>query len=379
MSRLVVEVCRIEDVRPHPNPAATRMLQATVKGWCSSIKRDPATGKAQFKVGDACIYIPQDAVILPALAKRLGIEKYLAPLPKNPDGSQPSGLRVRAARLQGCPSYGVVMEIDPAFGDDPNWPVGTDVAKHFGITKWEPPPCTDFDAGPHHPLFHRFTEIQHWGNYPTAFAVGEMGIITEKLHGKCHRQGYVRTGDDVMTAAWEFTVGSHDTPRVEIGTDGIRSPFWDAVSAETKALLAYVRDELEWPEHKFSVLLFGEQTGTQDMKYGLSPGVRGYRLFNIAVNGVYLDNELVSLLCRRFNVEMVPELYRGPITPEIVELYTNGPTTMCAPQAAGKFKGREGIVVTPLKERFSPVLSGRLVLKSVSVDYLARKGGTDSH
>jgi hypothetical protein len=34
-----------------------------------------------------------------------------------------------------------------------------------------------------------------------------------------------------------------------------------------------------------------------------------------------------------------------------------------------KFKGREGIVITPLEEQFSDSIGGRLILKAVSSDY----------
>ena len=53
---------------------------------------------------------------------------------------------------------------------------------------------------------------------------------------------------------------------------------------------------------------------------------------------------------------------------------------MCSPDKAGPFKGREGIVISPDKERFAVTqwFVGRAILKSVSADYLARKGGTDS-
>jgi hypothetical protein len=37
--------------------------------------------------------------------------------------------------------------------------------------------------------------------------------------------------------------------------------------------------------------------------------------------------------------------------------------------------------VAPVVERYDPTLggSGRVILKSISADYLARKGGTDDH
>lgn len=267
----------------------------------------------------------------------------------------------------------------PIYGDDPNWPVGTDVAAHFGITKWEPPPCTDPDAAPRHPLFHTYTDIQCWGNFPGAFREGEEGVITEKMHGKNRRQGYVLSGDDTAQAPWEYMIGSHDTPRREVGTDGRRSIFWDARSPKMDRLLCYLRDEYPWDGEKCSVLVFDELIGTQDMKYGLANGVRDSRAFEIAINGRYLDFDAKAALFRDFGVAQAPILCRGPISAAVVEYYTNGPTTLCDTSVAGKFSGREGIVVTPVVERFSPELCDRLILKSISVDYLARKGGTDSH
>ena len=43
-----------------------------------------------------------------------------------------------------------------------------------------------------------------------------------------------------------------------------------------------------------------------------------------------------------------------------------------------KFKGREGIVITPVVEAYSEVLRGRMILKSKSADYLDRKNAQDN-
>lgn len=83
-------------------------------------------------------------------------------------------------------------------------------------------------------------------------------------------------------------------------------------------------------------------------------------------------------------VERVPVIYRAPLGVKLVEQHTDGPTTLFAPGDAGAFAGREGIVVTPVVERIDDEMipartNGRVILKSVSADYLALKGGTDSH
>ena len=79
-------------------------------------------------------------------------------------------------------------------------------------------------------------------------------------------------------------------------------------------------------------------------------------------------------------VEMVPILYRGPFSWGLVESLTYGDTMVCPVDQAGKFTGREGCVVTPTTERYCPKMggSGRVILKSISADYLARKGATDN-
>jgi len=50
---------------------------------------------------------------------------------------------------------------------------------------------------------------------------------------------------------------------------------------------------------------------------------------------------------------------------------------MCEKKDAGKFSGREGVVITPIKERQGKI--GRVILKAISADYLARKNPTDGH
>src|SRR5262249_52411745 len=167
MSSLIVEVCRVGAVERHPN--ADRMCLVHVKGWRVCAGRDPETGANQFEPGDLCVYVSADAVLPPALSDRLGVTRYLAPLPKGPDGLRPPGGRGRVARLRGEPSYGLIM---PPF--DPSWPVGLDVAGLLGITRYEPPPeIVDGDSEPDHPAFHRYTDVENYRNFPDLIREGE--------------------------------------------------------------------------------------------------------------------------------------------------------------------------------------------------------------
>lgn len=369
MSTLVVEVCEVAEVEPHPN--ADRLAIATIKGWRTCIKFEPETHTPQFEPGDLCVYFPPDTVMPQALAERLGIANYLAPLPKNPDGSRSPGLRVIATRLRGIPSYGVIMATE-----DPSWYEGQDVAGHYGVSKYEPPMPVDPEGIPSHPSFHRYTEIEHLANYPDILQPGEEVVVTEKIHGKNCRTGlvWVETDPD-DDRKWAWMAGSFDLNRRPQRADGEPSEFWQPLNTHLRSVLMH----LSAGEHE--VVAFGEifGTGVLDMAYG-EQGI-GYRLFDIAVNRVYLDYDQKAEVCARFGVPMVPVLYRGPYDPHLIAALTNGPTTLCAPEQAGRFKGREGVVVTPAAERFELNFgnsSGRVILKSVSVDYLARKGGKDA-
>jgi len=490
MSTLVVEVCEVAEVEKHPY--ADRLGIATVKGWKTVIGFDPDTGSYEFQPGERCIYFPPDSILPPALANspykvcktrtckaynktpgqlqaaqrvvdgkcplcgnsvewkdgspgRTGAMAFCAELPVDESGVRPPGGRVRAARIRGLQSFGLIMKIDPAQGDDPNWAVGTDLRAHFGVTKWEPPiENIDGDVEAAHPAFHLYTDIEHFANFPGVLADGEEVVFTEKLHGKNCRLGLVLAEDQSGREAWTWMAGSHSQRRREFSPstrrfvadelveqlvlsntdvpvgqvfsydggrvwrvsevrnanqrvylhceEGIpkaggefepklrRSEFWEPLLDNLKSLLSHLRDSNPTAR---GVVLFGELYGTQDMKYGLK-NARGFRAFDLAIDGRYVDYARKKELFAQFGVEMVPILYQGPFSQELVAQYTDGPTTMCEAQDAGAFGGREGIVITPLIERIADAMvptstNGRVIFKSVSADYLARKGGTDDH
>lgn len=406
MSSLIVEVCRVANVEKHPN--ADRMCVVTVKGWQCCAGRTPDTGENQFKPGDLCVYIPPDSVLPPALSDRLGVTKYLSPLPKSGiTGERPPGGRVRVARLRGFPSYGLIMR-----PDNPSWEEGKDVAEVLGITKWEPPQeCTDGDAERPHPAFHAYFTLENLRNFPTdVFVEGEEVVFTEKIHGKNCRVGYIKEADAEGNLAFTFMAGSHDVRRKEYVTlrkkrtnretgqeeeyeVTKRSQFWDALSEPVQTLLMdaasgnYDHEAAKFEigiAMKNNVVVFGEiyGSGVQDMTYGFDNGEWGFRAFDMTINGKWVHFDIKKALFEKHGVPMVPILYRGPFSMAKVEEFVSGPTTICLPEKAGKFKGREGIVVTAVRERVVPTekkVFDRAALKVVSFDYLERKEGTEYH
>jgi RNA ligase (TIGR02306 family) len=365
MSTLIVDVCAVEEIAPHPD--ADRIERVRVKNWWC------IAGKGQYKVGDKVVYVPPDSVLTEELATRWGIAKYCSQLGKDISGDRPPGLRVRAARFRGVSSFGTIQDLD-----DPNWEIGRDVREHYGITKYEPPvKASDGDTAPPHESFHAYTGIEALGNFPGVLQDGEEVVVTEKLHGTNCRVGWVFTGkNDHDEEVWEFMAGSHANRRKEFNDKGVRSMYWlpfkeDGQDDKVRQLLMRVMLK---EDAKAAVIVFGEilGAGVQDMQYGQKGKI--FRAFDISVDGRYLDADKLKEYAEFCEVELVPELYRGPYSLAKMDELVDGPTTVCAATDIKEpFKGREGIVIRPVKERFDPILGGRAILKYISVDYHDRK------
>ena len=221
--------------------------------------------------------------------------------------------------------------------------------------------------------FHRYTDIQHYRKYRHLLEPGLPVRITEKIHGTNSRVGLLKVDDE-----WQFVAGSHKTARKQIDPEGGESVYWYPLQQEgVLNLLTHVCDNWNVDgEPTNDVIIFGELfgPGVQDLDYGVPAGEIGWPVFDISVNGTYLGRSDLILLCLAFGVQTVPVLYTGPFAPELVEQFTYGPTAV-AGDVKAKFKGREGIVITPLTEQCCHI--GRLILKNVSADYLDRKGAKD--
>lgn len=115
--------------------------------------------------------------------------------------------------------------------------------------------------------------------------------------------------------------------------------------------------------------------GVQDLAY-VDDNAKYFRAFDIYVgepsSGRYLPPDEVERVCRVLDIDMVPVLYCGPYSKEVVEEYTNGKETV----SGKELHMREGVVIRPHDERRHDEI-GRVILKSVSEAYLLRKGGTE--
>ena len=335
MSSLIVEVCRIDRVLPHPN--ADLLELAHIKGWQCVVP------KGKYAQGALVTYVPIDAVLPPELSERLGVTKYL------------SNGRVRCARLRGEPSFGLIMD-----REDPSWPEGADVRERYGITKYVPPlrPSAG-DAAEAHPLFVSYTDVENLRNFPGVFAEGEDVLVTEKLHGTNCRVGLVEG---------EFMAGSMEVRRKRPpeGAEASNTYWFPTTLPGVTGLLE------ELGRSHAQAILFGEVFGSkvQNLNYGRK-GEFGFAAFDALADGHYLDAPQFLELCARHGVPTVPVLHQGAYSLDQVKQLAEGATTL------GGGHVREGVVVRPLKERTDPKI-GRAALKYIGDGYLFAKGVSDT-
>ena len=375
MSEFKVQVHRIK-IEEHPNADALEL--AVVGGYRSCVQ------KGAFRDGQLVVYIPEQAIVPDWLIAELGLEGKLAGKSQN---------RVKAIKLRGILSQGLVWDgVDPErtqfeglvhsiTRNDIELRVkeGDDVTSFLGIEKYEPQIPTNMD-GKVHSMFGKTLryDIENWKNYPEVLKDGERVVFTEKLHGTWSCFGIyltdrIVTSKGFSTKGLAFTLGEENENNLYVKMHyAVGKHLVDVIAQLTHSDIVYVLGEI-----------FGR--GVQDLHYGQTEPQ--YRVFDIAIgnyNGGVTDVQFIephnmqTLLDNvdkfwvektgePLGVQTVPFLYDGPFSVEVMEEYTDGKDTISNSNV------REGIVMRPVTERWDNEL-GRVILKSVSGDYLTRKG-----
>lgn len=366
MSDFKIQATKILEVKPHPN--ADRLDIVKVHGYTSLVKR------GQFEVGDLVVYITEAAILPSYLIEKLGLVGKLAGSNKD---------RVNAVRLRGVFSQGICMgepgqkdiiSIENGEEERRIFANGEDVGEFLGIKKYEPKIPTSL-SGEVENVGAKLTvafDVQNFKRFPTLFKKGEDVVITEKLHGTFTGIGIIPKNDGSKELMDErFVVFSKG-----LGAKGL--VFKDNKNNTSNSYLRVVKRlgiaeqmRKSFSETNEPVFILGETFGkVQDLEYGENDlsfrafaMVRGYR-----GNQRYEDNDSFEKILEQMNIKRVPVLYRGPFSVEILEKYTSGKETVSGKEV----HIREGVVVTPTKERLNDEI-GRVCLKSVSEDYLLRK------
>ncbi|MFG3147656.1 RNA ligase (ATP) [Streptomyces sp. NPDC048243] len=349
--RVTAETLTVHD---HPNADALELAQV---GLYRAV-----VAKGAFRTGEHAVYIPEQSVLPAPLIEELGLTGRLA-------GSAAD--RVRAVRLRGELSQGIVCrpkalaDVDLARAAEE----GTDFAETLGIVKWVPPipPTMDGDVESA-PGLLPWVDIENIQRYPDIFTEGEPVVLTEKLHGSACLLTYLADGDRVHVSSKGF--GSKSLALKE----NPRNLYWRAVHAHgVPEAAARLAERLGARR----VGIFGEVygAGVQDLTYG-ADGRReaiGYAVFDVSAE---IDGEVRWLDAAELltgELPLVPKLYEGPYAIGRVLETASGRETV----SGRGLHLREGVVIRPAVERYSPVTGGRAVAKAVSPAYLTRKGGTE--
>ncbi|EMF51351.1 MULTISPECIES: RNA ligase (ATP) [Streptomyces] len=352
--RVTAEVLTIH---AHPNADALELAQV---GLYRAV-----VAKGAYRTGDTAVYIPEQSVLPAELIEELGLTGRLA-------GSGAD--RVKAVRLRGELSQGIVclpraladLDLAAAATD------GTDFAERLGIVKWVPPiPPTMSGEVESAPDLLPWVDIENIQRFPDVFTPGEQVVLTEKLHGTACLVTYFAEDGRVQVSSKGFgakALALKEDPR---------NLYWRAVHGHEVAEAASRLAERLGARR---VGIFGEVygAGVQDLTYG-ADGRRvtlGYAVFDVCadIDGRirWLDPaELSELLDGE--LPLVPRLYEGPYAIDRVLEVATGRETV----SGRDLHLREGVVIRPATERYSPVTGGRAIAKAVSPAYLTRKGGTE--
>ncbi|MFF4801769.1 RNA ligase (ATP) [Streptomyces sp. NPDC001351] len=349
--RVTAEVLTVHE---HPNADALELAQV---GLYRAV-----VAKGAYRTGDAAVYIPEQSVLPTGLIEELGLTGRLA-------GSNSD--RVRAVRLRGELSQGIVcrpkaltdVDLARAALD------GTDFAQRLGITKWVPPiPPTMNGEVESAPDLLPWVDIENLQRFPDIFTPGEAVVLTEKLHGSACLLTFLADEDRVQVSSKGFGAKS-----LALKEDP-RNLYWRAVHGHGVAEVAARLAERLGARR---VGIFGEVygAGVQDLTYG-ADGRReslGYAVFDVSaeIDGTVRWLDAAELLGGE--LPLVPRLYEGAYDIERVLEIASGRETV----SGRGLHLREGVVIRPVVERYSPVTGGRAIAKAVSPAYLTRKGGTE--
>jgi RNA ligase (TIGR02306 family) len=359
VSTFKVEIVKINGVMPHPN--ADRLDIVQVNDW------QCVTAKGNFKVGDLAVYFPIDS-LLPA-----NVESAIF----GPDAKvKLTNSRVRTIKLRGAISQGIAVRPETFYSSHGPWYLGQDVTNELGITKYEPEvkgPSTTLGKSSRNqsnPNFHKYGGIENAKNYPDLFQEGEEVVVTEKIHGTNFRAGYVPFYADTLfkrvkqffglTPKYEFVYGSNN---VQLQSKLLYKGYYNTnVYAET--VFNYgLQDLLEEGE-----VIYGEVYGDGVQKgytYGCGKDERNLIVFDVMVNGKYLNILDAKNFCDARGLNFVPIIYMGTFNKEKILAMRDGDSILSPEQ-----KIREGVVVKPVEEQMCYI--GRKFLKYISDNYLLK-------
>lgn len=373
MSTFKIPITKIVEIKQHSNADALEIAKV--------YNFDVIVPKNLYKVGDIVVYVPVGSILSDELEALLFPEGSKIKLDKK---------RIRAIKIRGIVSEGMLIdpEVLPQFQKLPldNFEslVELDVAETLGITKYvEPVKSTpglmqvNPNANPYKVKdFKEYTDVEHGKYYDRqALVTGETVVVTNKMHGTAARYGWFKRKpvsflDKCLNVlgllpAWQFCWGSRRV-QIQAKPDKTHGGFKsEKQGVEFGDVYTKIKNKYHLPKRiPKNYVVYGEIVGWGIQKgylYNCGKDEHKFYVYDVMKDGKYLDWGDAKKFCEDIGLEMVTEMYVGP--------YSNDKLMEYLPINPISMEVNEGIVVTPVKDRTSPVM-GRVKLKYINLEYL---------
>lgn len=344
MAFFAVTIETIATANRHAN--ADRLDVCTLEGMAFQF----VTKRDEYRPGDRVVYFPLDSVLPPAVLGALKLEGRLAGPGKN---------RVKTVRLRGEVSQGLVgpLTLLEGLAESERTPQG--ITSFLGVTKYEPPVIFDNQARlVPLPAGLPAYDIEGADRFQAALtAMLELEVaVSEKLEGMNFSVSYAHG------QVW-VNQRNHSIEVVE----GAAHSFWKV--AERQGLIDLARTLSQ--EHGDDATVYGEFLGPRVQSNIYQLADHAAYLFDIRIGNRFLPvASFLETLARHGVRQVVPQLAMGVrladwLAGRSIQAASEGRSVLADTE-------REGIVIRPMDERFSPELGGRLILKQRSPGYLAQ-------
>ena len=336
-------------IKQHSNADAIEL--ACIGGYQSLVQ------KGKYQTGQLVGYIPEDALVPDDVIEELGLTGRLAGKKKN---------RVKAIKLRGVVSQGLIYPITGNRLKHESHKEGDDVTTLLGLVKYEPPIPLHM-RGDVMNLYGKTLkfDIENIKKHMYLFKEGvDVVYITEKLHGTWCCLGYYPGRGPIVTSKGMSAKGL-----------GLKINEANETNLYVRVWKEYERRVMRLVEnYGCPVYVLGEifGRGVQDLHYAQQQPV--FNAFDIYLGtptqGAYMDAWSFYNVVNDVDIPCTPCLYHGSYTKRAIEELTNGKSFYDDQQI------REGIVIKAGNEYNPDPEIGRRIVKSVSDEYLLRKGKT---
>ena len=337
-------------------PEADKVELAQVEGLTFQF----VVGKGQFEVGSDVIYFPIDSVLPQPLIDHFGIAKFLSGKDHN---------RIKSAKFLKQISQGYVASVESVhkylMDQDFQASIGlgmsfpeTDYTEILKVEKWEAPAVLSKNARLIPIKDCKIYDIEGANRYQNVvdYLMDKDVVIEEKIEGS-NMHILLKSDGNFSVAQHNFYIESNDPEQ----------PHSFEVVAKRDLLPLAQKLQLEkFPNS--DIRIWAEFIGESVQKNIYS--IKGHKalIFEIYINNKPMNAIDLIELVKEYNIDFVPILFVGKLRD-----FLNSQTVQEASNGQSKLANikREGIVIHPYIEQYSPELDSRLLLKQRSPIYLA--------